>query len=160
MPNLDTANVKMTAITEKYEGYVSSMGTYQTIVRVKSPYLNQAIADISLLGKLKSKNLTGRDVSEQYYDFKIRLENAEKARARYLELLAKAEDVSAALLVERELERLNGEIDVLKGRMNRMDHLSDYATITIEWKERKKLGILGYIGKGLYEGVRWLFVRN
>lgn len=44
--------------------------------------------------------------------------------------------------------------------MNNIDHLSEFSTITIYLKEKKKLDLFGYIGKGLYEGVKWLFVRN
>jgi hypothetical protein len=86
---------------------------------VKSEHLNDAIKEISELGKVQGKSLSGQDVTEEYLDFQIRLENAEKSRERYLELLAKAENVEAALKVEKELERLNGTIDLLKGKMNR-----------------------------------------
>lgn len=156
----DTANVYIQKITQKYDGYVSQIGTERTIVRVKSMFLDSAIANISALGRVEYKNITGEDVTEDYLDFKIRLENAEKARKRYLELLEKAENVEAALKVEKELERLNGSIDLLKGKMNRINHLSEFSTITIQLKEKKKPGIVGYVGIGIYRSVKWLFVRN
>jgi hypothetical protein len=77
-----------------------------------------------------------------------------------LELLAKAENVEAALKVEKELERLNSTIDLLKGKMNRINHLAEFSTITINLKEKKKPGIIGYVGIGIYRSVKWLFVRN
>lgn len=156
----DTANSRIEEIAEKYKGYVNQAGSYQTIIRVKSDQLNQAIEEISLLGKVRNKSLSGQDVTEEFLDYQIRLDNAEKARSRYLELLAKAENVESALLVEKELERLNETIDLLKGKMNRINHLSEYSTITIDLKERKKPGVIGYIGMGLYYSVKWLFVRN
>ena len=109
---------------------------------------------------MQNKNIVGQDVTEEYTDYKIRLENAEKARKRYLELLAKAEDVEATLKVEKELERLNETIDLLKGKMKRINHLSEYSTITVNLKEKKKPGLLGYIGIAIYHSVKWLFVRN
>ena len=90
---------------------------------------------------------------------KIRLDNATKARETYLALLKKAENVESALKVEKELERLNGEIDILEGKMQKLSHLSQYSTITINIKSKPKPGILGYIGIGIYKSVRWLFVR-
>lgn len=159
----DTANSHIQKIAEKYNGYVNEVGTYRTIIRVKSENFNDAINEITELGTLQNKSLSGQDVTEEYLDYRIRLENAEKSRDRYLELLAKAENVEAALKVERELERLNGTIDMLKGRMNRIDHLSEFSTITINLKEKqevKKPGPIGYIGIGLYRAVKWLFVRN
>lgn len=156
----DTANVHVQNVAKKYEGYVSQLGTYRSVIRVKSDKLDLAISEIEELGKVESKSITGQDVTDEYLDYEIRLENAEKARLRYLELLEKAEDVKSALLVEKELERLNGTIDALTGKMNRIDHLAEYSTITITLKERKKPGVLGYIGLGLYHSVKWLFVRN
>jgi len=158
--NPDTANLRIEQIAERYEGYASEIGTYQSVIRVKSGQLEAAIADISTLGRLDRKNLRGDDVTEEYFDYQVRLENAQKARGRYLELLDQAQTVDEILKVEKELERLNETIDLLKGKMNRIDHLSAFATITINLQERKKPGVLGYIGLGLYHSVKWLFVRG
>lgn len=156
----DTTNVHLADIAKKYRGYVQQSGTTLCVIRVEEKMLTMALDDIELLGKVTSKNMYGEDVTDQYADFGIRLENAEKARIRYLELLEKAENVQSALLVEKELERLNETIELLKGQMNRIDHLAAYSTITVYITEKKKPGVLGYIGIGLYKAVKWLFVRN
>ncbi len=156
----DTTNVQLAQIAQKYRGYVQQSGTSMCVIRVEEKMLSMALDDISLLGKVTSKNMYGEDVTDQYADFGIRLENAEKARLRYLELLEKAENVQSALLVEKELERLNETIELLKGQMNRIDHLAAYSTITVYITEKKKPGVLGYVGIGLYKAVKWLFVRN
>lgn len=157
---LDSANASISNIAKKYKGYVSESGTTRAIIRVESKYLKQAITDIELLGRIEWKKVIGQDVTDQYFDLTIRLENAEKARERYLQLLAKAENVEAALKVERELERLNNTIDELKGRLSKMNHLTKYSTITINLNEKKKLGVLGYVGVGMYRSVKWLFIRG
>jgi cell division protein ZapA (FtsZ GTPase activity inhibitor) len=156
----DSTNTRLTRIASKYDGYVQTLGNKTSVIRVKSDKLNSAIADISEAGKVKSKTISGDDVTDQYTDFQIRLENAYNARKRYLELLGKAENVEAALKVEKELERLNGEIDSLEGKLKQLKHLSDYSTITIYMEEKVKPGILGYLGIGLYKSVKWLIVRN
>lgn len=158
--NIDTVNAKIVEIAKKYNGYTQEVGTYQTVIRVKSDNLTDAVNEIELLGKVTRKNISGQDVTDSYLDYQIRLDNAEKARKRYLELLTKAENVEAALKVEKELERLNETIDLIKGKMNRINHLSDYSTITVNIDEKKKPGIIGYVGLGLYYSVKWLFVRN
>lgn len=158
--NVDTANSQLKNIAAKYDGYVNALGTNRSTIRVKSEHLEAANSDVKKLGKVQRNTVTGLDVTEQYLDNQIRLENAEKARDRYLELLARAENVEAALKVEIELERLNGTIDQIKGKMQRLDHLDEYSTINVELQEKKKPGVLGYIGLGLYHSVKWLFVRN
>ena len=156
----DTTAVQIGGIATKYKGYVQQTGTTMCVIRVEAKHLKTAMDEIALLGKVTNKTSFGEDVTDQYADYAIRLENAEKARMRYLELLAKAENVQAALLVEKELERLNETIELMKGQMNRIDHLSTYSTITVYLKEKKKPGIIGYIGVGVFKAVKWLFVRN
>jgi hypothetical protein len=158
--NADSLNRKLTEVLKKYDGYAVTLGNDHSTVRVSATNLNKAIADIAQLGKIKSKTIKGSDVTDEFKDFGIRLDNAEKARQRYLELLAKAENVEAALKVEKELERLNGEIESLKGKLERLEHLSDFSTIDIYIDEKQKLGILGYASVGAYKAVKWLFVRD
>jgi hypothetical protein len=50
--------------------------------------------------------------------------------------------------------------DELKERLNRLSHLEAYATITVDLQEKVKPGLIGYVFVGLYQGVKWLFVRN
>jgi hypothetical protein len=105
----DSLNNTLVALSKKYGGYAVSLGNKKSSIRVSAKNLNKAIAELSKAGKIKSKVLSGDDVTEEYRDYTLRLENANKARERYLELLARAENVEAALKVEKELERLNLE---------------------------------------------------
>jgi hypothetical protein len=156
----DTLNARLIDIAKRYNGYVQTLGTNNSVIRVQSEKLDSAILQIQGLGKIHQKTVSGEDVTEAYLDMSIRLDNAEKARKRYLELLAISQSVDEAIKVEKELERLNGEIDILKGRMNRTSHLVKYSTINLYIKEKKKPGIVGYVFVYLYKSVKWLFVRN
>ena len=144
----------------KYDGYVSQSSTNYATIRVLSKHFDAAINDLMTFGEVQSKQLSGQDVSDEYIDYEIRLENAIKARERYLVLLDKAENIIEAIMVEKELERLNGTIDLLKGKLEKYDHLEQYSTISVSFKEKKKPGLFGYIGMGIYYPVKWLFVRN
>ncbi|NVO01561.1 MAG: DUF4349 domain-containing protein [Bacteroidetes bacterium] len=156
----DTVSKKVIDIAKKYEGYMLNSGTYSTTIRVKADKLKMAMADIELLGKVKSRNIYTEDVSIEYKDLAIRLDNAQKARTRYLELLQKSANVDEALKVEKELERLNTEIDLLNGKITRYDHLEEFSTISIYVQKRKQPGPLGYVFIGLYKVVKLLFVIN
>ena len=156
----DSVSERISSIAKQYGGYLSASSNRRNQIRVKSENLEAAIADLSQMGKVKFKNIIGEDVTEAYTDFQIRLENAQKTRDRYLQLLDKAENIDDILKIEKELERLNQTIDLLKGKMNRINHLETFATITIDLFEENKPGVLGYVGVGLYSGVKWLFVRK
>lgn len=156
----DSTNAHLLDIAKRYEGYVVMLGDRRSTIRVRTSALGTAVNEVASLGKVRSKSFKGEDVTEQYVDGELRLENARKARDRYLELMKQAENVQAALAVEKELERLNGEIELLEGRANKLKHLTDMATISVDLNKREKLGPLGYACVGAWKGLRWLFVRG
>lgn len=154
----------VTKIAETYGGYMTYSNSYTVTIKVKADSMKAAIAKIEALGEVRYSNISSQDVTDQYTDLNIRLENAMKARERYLELLEKAANVEEALLVEKELERLNLTIDQIKGTLNQLGDRIVYSTITVTYYKKKddgpKPGILGYVFVGIYKGVKWLFVRG
>ncbi len=158
--NSDSTISQITRIAAEQKGYVVSKSNYQITIRIESEKLDGTVTQVSKLGKLTRKSVSTTDVSDNYADIKIRLDNAEKARTRYLELLAKAENVEAALKVEKELERLNTEIDQLRGQVIKMEHDVRFSTLTVNVNQKQKLGPLGYLFVGIGKGIGWLFVRG
>lgn len=144
----------------KNKGYLSSKSSGHVTMRIPKDQLDSVIESLGDIGKIVRKEIYANDVTAAYTDLGIRLENAEKARLTYLALLEQSANVSEALLVEKELERLNVKIELLKGQYNAMIDQIVYATIDVTIQEKTKLGVLGFVGKGLYSGVKWLFVRN
>jgi hypothetical protein len=156
----DVVTDSLKYFAERYGGYTVSISDRRSTIRVQREHLELVSERIASMGKLKHRSYKGEDVTAEYVDLHARLDNAKKARDRYLQLLELAEDVPATLAVEKELERVNGEIESMQGRMNKLTHLSDLATIQVDLQEREKLGPLGYIFVGLWRGVSWLFVRS
>lgn len=154
----DVSAEKCADIAKAYEGYVVTSSTDRVVFRVKAERFTGAMDEVAKLGKVTYRNIHGRDVTEQYRDTEIRLENKLKARERYLQLLARAETVEATLQVEKELERLNGEIESYKGRLQRLSHLASYSTITVDFTERTRYGPLGWVFYGAWHAIKWLFV--
>lgn len=151
---------EIASLAQTYGGYVVSTGTAEVVIRVASEKFDAAMADVEKKGEVTSKKIYSEDVTDTFRDTELRLDSKLKARDRYLELLKKAENVNAALAVERELERLNGEIEEMKGKLKRMSHLSRYSTITVTLEDKIKPGPLGYIFIGTWKVIKWLFVRN
>ena len=158
VPNLDSAQARVRRLVEQQKGYLVQTSEENMRLRVPSARLPEVLAALAAVGKVESQNLTGQDVTDEYTDYQIRLDNARKARQRYLELLARAANVTEAIAVEKELQRLNTEIDQLTGRLQRLEHVTDYATLNVSLRAKARLGPLGYVSVGLYKAVRWLFV--
>ena len=160
----ERANDSLRWIAQRFGGYVVSSSTHGSEIRVQAEHLDEAVDLISGLGKVRSKTFKGSDETIAYYDMGIRLENANKARERYLQLLASANSIQEALLVERELERLNKEIDLLNGRRRGIRRLAVLSSVRVNYEKvktsEKKPGYVGYVFIGLWKGVKWLFVRG
>jgi hypothetical protein len=158
--NPDSCAKKIADVATNYHGYSITSGNTYLQIRVPAEQLDSAISDIAKLGLVTGKNISGKDVTDEYYDSKIRLENKEKARQRYLELLAKAENVEATLKVEKELERLNGEIESLKGAIARIEKEAQFSLISVSLEKKEKLGPVGFVFYWTFRGIAWLFVRE
>ncbi|TGB05248.1 DUF4349 domain-containing protein [Halobacillus salinus] len=84
-----------------------------------------------------SQNITGRDVTEDYVDLESRLTAKEKIETRLLTFLDQAEETDSLLKISQDLERIQSEIEVLKGKMNYLQNQSDFSTITLGITETK-----------------------
>lgn len=158
--NIDSSISKITRLVSLHKGFVQQSSSSSLEVKVPPQELKAIISAIDNIGEITYKNISSSDITNQYYDAAIRLENLEKARKRYLDLLEKAQTVEEVLKVEKELERVNTDMEVLKGRLKRMNSEVAYSTINIYIYKKSKPGILGYPFVWLYKGVSWLFVRK
>jgi hypothetical protein len=80
---------------------------------------------------VRSKNSSGRDVTDEYFDIEARLRTLATQETRLLELLRQSGDLSDLLQIERELTRVRTDIERLAGSLRRMDDLIDLATFTL-----------------------------
>ena len=144
--------------TKTRGGWVQQSGKGYVTVRIPDRGLEEFLTAIEDLGEIEDKEISGRDVTSQYRDTKIRLENLESAHRRYQGLLEQATTVSETLSVEKELERVVTEIEVLKGRVQYLEKQVAFSTVTLRFRKASKPGPLAWPFVALYLGVKWLFV--
>lgn len=101
-------------------------------LRVPAAKLEELLPALELLGQVEGKNISGQDVTEEYYDTTARKVNLERQEKRLVELYNKAETVKDVLEIENELTRVRGEIESHQSRLNVLDNLTSLATITVE----------------------------
>lgn len=129
-----------------HSGYISSESfndqedqlSYNITCRIPSDKFDLIISGIeSGPDKVISKSVNANDVTEQYYDVKIRLENERRVEKRYLELLAQARTVKDILDIEEKLGKVRQEIESKEGRLRYLDDRVNYSTLNI-WIYQKK----------------------
>lgn len=126
--------------------------------RIPAENMDSFLNSVRQHGKVKNEIKTGTDITDQYRDNAIKLESLKNVRHRYLALLEKANSVADMLSIEKELERINTEIEVLEGKLKYAELSAAYSNITVVFGENKKPGPLGWLFYGLYQGIKWLFV--
>ncbi|MHC5019863.1 MAG: DUF4349 domain-containing protein [Planctomycetota bacterium] len=152
------------AIGKELKGWVVYESQHRVVLRVPAESLDTALEQIGALGEVTDQTVTGSDVTDQHRDNAIRLDNLEKSRQRYLKLLASAEDVKAALAVEKELERVTLEIERLKGQQKSLETSVRFSLVTVSFsgaypkKSGPMPGPLGWVFYGLWWFVKWLFI--
>lgn len=100
-------------------------------VRVPSDKRSQAIdAFKQLVVKTVSESVSGADVTDQYVDMQARLEVLNKTKAKFEEILVKAEKVQELLEVQRELTNMQAQIDSLKGQQKYLEQTAKLTKIT------------------------------
>ena len=139
-------------IVRETENYIST--------RIPSENMDNFLDSIKKLGKIENESKTGTDITDQYRDNVIRLDGLKNVRNRYLTLLERANSISDILSIEKELERVNLEIERLEGAIKRAELSVSYSIITVRFKDKAKPGPIGWIFYGLYRGIVWLFVWN
>ena len=141
--NVQTAFDEITKIVQASGGYISSSSTYDSggrktgdmTTRVPQKNFYSTIEQIETLGTVKSRQISGQDVTEEFIDLGARLDNLKKQETRLQEILKNATTVKDVLEVEHELERVRGEIERLTGRLNYLNQSIEMSTITVSARE-------------------------
>lgn len=144
VPDAEQTRGKLQALVEGLGGYVANANLFRegdllrgTItVRVPAEKFNTLLDQVAALGeRVERRQVNSNDVTEQYTDLGARLRNLEATERELLALMTtvrersnKAEDV---LAVYRELSRVRGEIEQIKGRMNVLEKSTALATLTV-----------------------------
>jgi hypothetical protein len=97
-------------------GHLASQTDTTLVVRVPAQRFDEAFEWVKSSGRVLAESRQAQDVTEEFLDLGIRIENARKSRERLLEILQKADKVEDILKVETELRRLTEEIERMEGR--------------------------------------------
>lgn len=145
--DVEAASSQVEGLAVEVEGYVESADIWQHderkqgqfTLRVPVERLDEVLTRLEALGRVDRKNITGKDVTEEYYDAEARRTTLERQEKRLLELLARAGTVKEMLEIENELTRIRGEIESQQARLKVLDNLTNLATINLELSTSKTL---------------------
>ncbi len=117
-------------------GYISQQTDTTLQLRVPSRRFRKLMRGVERLGEVRSRSVQTLDVSEQFHDLKVRLDNLKATRTRIQKLLGQAKDLNEILRVEQELQRVTTEIDQIEGRLRYLSSQTAFSTVSVSFAER------------------------
>ncbi len=163
VPSVSDALSRVTDIAKQSGGYVenkSESGEREAhvILRIPVDSLTPAMALLESVGKVTSRRVSSEDVTERYVDLDARMKTKVALRDRLRALLDKARDVEDVLAIEKELARVQADIDSMQARLKALKGMVDLSSLDVSIERKRILGPLGYVFKGIWWAVEKLFV--
>jgi len=133
--NLGTADLMITELINKYNGYISSSDAneynHNYVLRVPSDMYDIFLSDANGIGKLISRSESTEDVTIRYYDLESQLESKRDLLRTFQSYLTRASSMEEILAVEYRIADLRREIDFTGTQLRNLANRVDYATIII-----------------------------
>ena len=111
-------------------------------LRFASNRLDDALAELSRLADVRSRNQASDDITSSYVDARERLEDARTERRSLLRSLAKAQTPNETSSIRRRLRIVSGQIASAKAAVARVNSRASNATVavTIEGDDNSAAG--------------------
>jgi hypothetical protein len=107
---------------------------------------------------VKRRTVRRQDVTAQVVDVEARLGTLRTVRDRLRAYLGNAAATADLVAIERELARVQGEIDVLEAQQRMLSTRVDLAEVSLDARRPRILGPLGWLVSGVATLIEKLFV--
>jgi len=137
---LEEGKIQIDSLVKKFHGYYAGetfnnqnySHDYTLNVRIPSEKFELFIAQAeSAVGELVFKNVSSRDVTEEFIDLETRLKNKKNYLNRYGELLKQAKSVKDILEIEEKTRVIEEEIESTEGRLKYLNNQVDFSTLEL-----------------------------
>ena len=128
---------QITAMARELGGWVVSTNRFEKhrgviSFRVPAEALDTATARLREMAvEVKAEVSDSRDVTDEYFDLRARLDNQKAAEEALLKLLERAETVEAALKVQQTLTEVQEEVERLQGRIKLLEETSAFSLMRV-----------------------------
>jgi len=161
--NVDDAQKKLNSLIQDFGGHIenahqSESSYYSARLKVPSDKLMATLDAIAKLGDKTSQSINKRDITERFTNNEERLKNLKLFRKKMKSLLNRTSNIEEILRIERELNRVQTEIDMIERQLKNMQGSVEMSPINVTLSEKTIYGPIGYVGNGIWWVVKKLFV--
>ena len=159
---IDKAQKALAILIEKSGGYITNSNSYENrynaSIKVPSTKLIETLDSIAKLGDKTSQSISQSDVTNQFVDNEARLKNLILFHDKMQKLLNRTTNIEEIVKIEKEIRRVQIEIDRLKGRQKYLKDAVALSPINVDFKEKTIYGPIGYIANGVWWVTKKLFI--
>jgi hypothetical protein len=119
-------------LTSQTQGSASGTMT----IRVPAARFDQAFGQVGQLGTVESSTVTGKDVTNQYLDYRAHLQNLIGRRTVIRSLLARTTTIGESLRIYNELANVQEQIDQIQGELRYLNDQVAESTLTVDLHEQ------------------------
>jgi hypothetical protein len=132
---------RVVAIAHANGGFVLSSQTEGSTngtltIRVPAAHFDDAIGQVGALGTVESSSVTGKDVTNEFIDYRAHLQNLIGRRTVLRALLARTTTIGESLTVMNELEDVQLQIDQIEGQLRFLNNQVAESTLTVDLREQ------------------------
>ncbi|GMQ95151.1 MAG: hypothetical protein BMS9Abin13_263 [Patescibacteria group bacterium] len=146
---------KIKNIAVKLGGFVEYSNVYETgenkkagsiTIRVPAAFFDGAMNEIKTLAiKVERENVGARDVTEQFIDLEIRLQNMKAEEEQYRDILKRAVAIEDVLNVTARLSEVRQRIERAQGQMDYLSRQIKMSTISVSLISEADVEIFGVV---------------
>lgn len=173
--DLEATHKRILQLVQEQKGFIQSDNAGKSynqlfrdvVIRVPTENFQPFIEGLSKgVEYFDQRDISRRDVTEEFVDLSARLKAKRELEKRYLQLLKQAKNVKEMLEIERELSNIREEIEAKQGRLNYLQDRVSMSTISISfYKRTSETGVTISYGqkmknafKGGWDGISVFFL--
>ncbi len=104
---------------------------FDITIRIPVNNFENALTELTKLGKVQDVQTNSEDVTSQYVDLKARLSSREALKSRLMLLLSKTDKIGELLQIQDRVSSVEQEIESIKGEMKYLEGMSAYSRINV-----------------------------
>lgn len=156
--NISTVQKKIDELIKINKGYVQSESLLNgetsnhlnLVIRVPHQNFDALINSLSSeIGEMAGKSIQAEDVTEEYTNISIKMENKLIYLQKYRDMLKGAITTKDMLDIQEKIRALEDEIDIAEGRLRFIDDRVNYSTLKLDlYQEKPRSSATSKIGFG------------
>jgi hypothetical protein len=167
--NLKAAKTNIDTLIRSLGGYYDNESLinndysteYNLRIRIPSNNMELLIRKIEKgEGEVSYKEITARDVTEEFIDLETRLTNKRKYLEQYQQLLKNTKSIKEILDIQEKIRVLEEEIESTTGRLKYLNDLVEYSTLELNISQPKPYKYTPQYRGSFFEKVKQSVIRG